>query len=107
MNSSDHYKNKKILITGGAGFIGSHLVEAFLNQQSHVTIFDNFSSGTEENIAAFKKDITVIKGNVEDYKLCNKAAQNQDYVFHLAAFVCVPTSFDDPQQCYLTNALGT
>ena len=107
MIATEWYKNKKILVTGGAGFIGSHLVETLLQSGADVTVLDNFSTGTHKNLAPFQKDITLIEGNIEDYKTCKKATSGQNVIFHLAAFACIPTSFDDPQQCYITNALGT
>lgn len=104
---TEWYKNKKILVTGGAGFIGSHIAQRLVSYGSHVTILDNFSTGSEDNITSFNDQITLINGDITDFETCKKATQNQDLIFHLAAFVSVPKSFNNPHQCHTTNSIGT
>ena len=89
---------KKILLTGGAGFIGSNLVEKLLELQNKVTVLDNFSTGSRENIADFadNPDFTLIEGDIRDYNVCLQAAAGQDYILHEAALGSVPRSIKDP-----------
>jgi nucleoside-diphosphate-sugar epimerase len=102
-----YYYGKNVLITGGAGFIGSHLVEQMLACGARVTILDNFSTGSWDNIAEFEDCITLEEGDVSNYQTCLRATKEIDYVFHLAAFVQVTDSFQNPRDCFKTNALGT
>jgi UDP-N-acetylglucosamine/UDP-N-acetylgalactosamine 4-epimerase len=91
-------KNRRVLVTGGAGFIGSNLVESLLNSGNYVVCFDNFSTGKRENL----KDIlsnpsfSLIEGDIRDYETCLKAVQNIEIVFHEAALGSVPRSIKDP-----------
>ena len=89
---------KKILVTGGAGFIGSNLCEALLERDNKVLCLDNFSTGKKENIAAFLSDpnFTLIEGDVRDINICLEATKNADYVLHQAALGSVPRSINDP-----------
>ena len=90
-------KNKNILITGGAGFIGSNLVDYFI-ENNKVTVLDNLLTGKEENIKHHykNKDFTFIKGDIRDFETCKKAVSGNDYVFHQAALGSVPRSINDP-----------
>jgi UDP-N-acetylglucosamine 4-epimerase len=90
--------NKKILVTGGAGFIGSNLVESFLAEGNYVVCLDNFSTGYRENIEEFKSnhDFQLIEGDIRDPGTCAKAVKNIDIVFHQAALGSVPRSIADP-----------
>lgn len=101
------YKNKRVLVTGGAGFIGSHLVEKLVNLGAQVTVLDNFSSGVLTNLKSVVGDIFVIYGDVRSAYTCLKATENKDIVFHLASFVSVPQSIVDPITCYNINVNGT
>lgn len=78
---------KNVLITGGAGFIGSHLVESLLEKGGSIRIADNFSRGKESNIEPFIEKIDLLKADLTRRKNCVKATENIDYVFHLAASV--------------------
>lgn len=91
-------KQKKILITGGAGFIGSNLCEYFLNLGAIITCLDNFSTGHRHNIELFLglPNFILIEGDIRDLKTCHKACTNQDYVLHQAALGSVPRSINDP-----------
>jgi UDP-N-acetylglucosamine/UDP-N-acetylgalactosamine 4-epimerase len=89
---------RKVLITGGAGFIGSNLVESMLNQGNSVICLDNFSTGKRENIKGFLENprFTLIEGDIRNYSDCTKAVQGIDFVFHQAALGSVPRSIKDP-----------
>jgi UDP-glucose 4-epimerase len=97
----------KVLVTGGAGFIGSHLVEALVKSKHDVTVFDNLSSGKQSNLASVKDKITFIKGDITDSSALKKAVQKQEYVFHLAANASVPYSVEHPLETHEVNATGT
>ena len=90
--------NKKILVTGGAGFIGSNLCEELLRLGNQVTCLDNFSTGKKENITLLlnNTDFTLIKGDIRKLEDCLKASKNVDYVLHQAALGSVPRSIKDP-----------
>jgi len=87
-----------VLVTGGAGFIGSNLVESFLLTGNSVVCLDNFSTGKRENISEFlsNPEFTLIEGDIRNYDDCLKAVKNIDVVFHEAALGSVPRSIKDP-----------
>jgi UDP-N-acetylglucosamine/UDP-N-acetylgalactosamine 4-epimerase len=91
-------KDKKVLVTGGAGFIGSNLVESFLLSGNTVVCLDNFSTGKRENLKAFAANphFKLIEGDIRNYNDCLKAVENIDIVFHQAALGSVPRSIKDP-----------
>jgi len=91
-------KNKKILVTGGAGFIGSNLCEALLQIGATVTCLDNFATGHHHNIQPFleNKNFTLIEGDIRDLETCHKACENQDFILHQAALGSVPRSIANP-----------
>lgn len=97
----------KILITGGAGFQGSHLTEHFLKQGHEVTLFNTFSENTERNISSVKNDVRVIWGSITDRESVFKALRNVEVVFHLAARVNVDESIDHPWDVVDVNMRGT
>ena len=90
--------NSRILITGGAGFIGSNLVDYFLNKGNNIICLDNFSTGKPENIAHLKDNekFTLIEGDIRNVETCKKACQGVDYILHQAALGSVPRSINDP-----------
>lgn len=96
---------KKYLVTGGAGFIGSTIVRALLEQGDFVRILDNFTTGKRENIAGL--DIEIVEGDLRDPAQVAEAVQGIDIIFHEAAFVSVPQSMDDPLPCFEINQRGT
>jgi len=100
---------KKAVVTGGAGFIGSHLAEALSEHDYHLTILDNLSTGKKENIAPLltKKIIEFVQGSITDLPLLQKLFVNADFIFHLAAIASVPRSIDEPRLCHETNVTGT
>lgn len=97
----------KAVVTGGAGFIGSHLVEALLAQDYQVAVIDDLSSGKLNNIKELLSRIQFEQGSVSDFPLLKELLRNADYVFHLAAIASVPKSIDDPRASHEVNATGT
>ncbi|HEY5902024.1 MAG TPA: SDR family oxidoreductase [Anaerolineales bacterium] len=96
---------KKYLVTGGAGFIGSHLVRALLEQGDFVRVLDNFSSGKRDNLHGL--NVEVIEGDLRDAARVAEAVQGVDFIFHEAVFVSVPQSMEDPLPCFDVNQRGT
>lgn len=94
----------RVLITGGAGFIGSHLAAHFRGRSAEVRILDNFRTGRLSNIAGLGVELT--EGSILDQNLLKKAMEGIDYVFHLAALVSVPESMRDPRACVELNVTG-
>ena len=94
-----------ILITGGAGFIGSNLCEYFLTKNYEIICLDNFSTGFRHNIEPLfsNPDFSLIEGDIRDFKTCENAVKNVDYVLHQAALGSVPRSINDP---ILTNEVN-
>jgi nucleoside-diphosphate-sugar epimerase len=97
----------KYLVTGGAGFIGSHIVSTLLEQGAQVRVLDNFSSGRRENLAGLRGKLEVHEGDVRDVNKVKEAVSGVDIIFHEAAFVSVPQSMDEPQDCFDVNITGT
>lgn len=95
------------LVTGGAGFIGSNLVEALLARGEQVRVLDNFSTGRRENLENLSGELEVIEGDVTDLATVRSAIQGVEYVFHEAAIASVHRSVADPISTDRTNALGT
>lgn len=98
---------KKFLITGGAGFIGSHIVEELVNSGARVRVLDNFSSGREENLKAFRNKIELLKDDIRDPAACLKACRGMDFILHQAALRSVPRSLKDPREYNEVNINGT
>ena len=100
--------NKKILVTGGAGFIGSNLCEELLRLGNEVVCFDNFATGKKDNIIEFFKNpnFTFIKGDIRKLEDCLKATKDMDYVLHQAALGSVPRSIKDPITSNEVNVSG-
>jgi UDP-N-acetylglucosamine 4-epimerase len=97
-----------ILITGGAGFIGSNLCEHFLRKGYRVTCLDNFATGHRHNLASFigNPDFTLIEGDIRNLDDCARSVQNVDYVLHQAALGSVPRSINDPATSNEVNISG-
>jgi len=101
------YKKKRILVTGGAGFIGSHLAQTLASYNAHVTVLDDFSTGCISNLSPFLSNISLIASDITSFKTCLKATKKQDIVFHLAAMTSVPESVNSPALCEKINSEGT
>ena len=95
----------KVVITGGAGFIGSHLSEYWINQDSEVHVIDNLRSGYLSNLEELQ-DVKFHRGSITDRKLMFEVLKGADYVFHLAAMVSVDESVQKPQECIEINVNG-
>ncbi|MFQ5423827.1 MAG: SDR family oxidoreductase [Phycisphaerae bacterium] len=95
------------LVTGGAGFIGSHLAERLVEQGQRVRVLDNFSTGKPSNVAAFRERIDLIEGSITDPETCRRACDGVDIVLHQAALPSVPKSVADPVSSHVTNIDGT
>jgi len=99
----------KVLVTGGAGFIGSNLTEVLLKQGHSVRVLDNFSTGKKENLIFNKNfpSLEVMEGNICDLALCGEAIRDREYVFHQAALPSVQRSVEDPLTSNEVNVEGT
>lgn len=95
------------MVTGGAGFIGSHLVERLLKDGHEVVVVDNFMTGYRENLAPFMKSIELFEVDVRDLDGLRRAMRGVEYVFHQAALPSVPRSIDNPIESHEINATGT
>lgn len=103
---------KQYLVTGGAGFIGSHIVRALLEQGASVRVLDNFSSGKGENFGGLADSkngsrLEVHEGDLRDAAKVALAVRGVEVIFHEAAFVSVPESMEKPQECFDVNIMGT
>ena len=96
---------KKVVVTGGAGFIGSHIVEYWSKQNADVFVLDNLRSGFEKNLIGFE-NVTFVKGSITDRDAVFSVLENADYVHHLAAMISVPESVENPFECVSINVNG-
>jgi len=97
----------KYLVTGGAGFIGSHLTEKLVSQKHDVTVLDNLNTGKERNLEPVQDNIEFVEGDIRDYELLEKISSDVDGVFHQAALASVQDSFEKPEEYYDVNVNGT
>ena len=97
----------KILVTGGAGFIGSHIVEYLVQRGDNVTILDNLNTGKIENLSKVKNNINFVNGDIRDYKLLESLVNDSDGVFHEAALASVQQSFKMQDEYFDINVYGT
>ncbi len=95
------------LVTGGAGFIGSHIVEELIRRRERVRVLDNFSTGRRENLAPFLEHIELIEGDLRDLPTVRRAVEGVDYVLHQGAIPSVPRSVADPLASNSANVTGT
>lgn len=98
---------RRYLVTGGAGFVGSHLVEALVHGGSDVRVLDNLSTGQEANLADVRSAIELVRGDVRDLDAVRAAMAGVDAVFHLAAIPSVARSVSDPLETFAVNVQGT
>lgn len=104
---NNFYKNRPVLITGGCGFIGSHVAEQLVGLGAHVTILDDLSTGNLDNIAHFKQHITFMHESIGNKTACIRAAHEKEIIFHLAAMASVPQSIEHPNRAHEINVNGT
>lgn len=97
----------RVLITGGAGFIGSHLVREALNRGYDVRVLDNLSTGHRSNLTEVERDIEFVEGDIRNYDLVMKVMKGVEIVFHEAALPSVPRSIEDPISSTSVNVVGT
>ena len=98
----------RVLVTGGAGFIGSHIAHRLLGDGHEVVILDNFSTGRRENIAAIEAPgLRVVEGDVRDEKTVRACVEGCALVYHEAAVVSVPYTVEHPQESHDVNIQGT
>lgn len=100
-------KNKKILVTGGAGFIGSHLVDKLVEKENEVTVVDNLSASKLSNLSISLNKINFLNIDIRDAEAIDKAVMKNEIVFHLAANADVPVSVEDPELDFTTNVDGS
>ncbi len=100
-------KYRHYLITGGAGFIGSHLAERLVSLGCRVRILDDFSTGREENIAHLADRLEIIRGDIRDREICRKAVEGMEVILHQAALASVPRSVSEPLLAHEINVTGT
>jgi len=101
------FKFNKALVTGGAGFIGSHLVDGLLAEGCQVTVIDDLSTGSLANLEQVKKRITFYQEDIRNQELLIQAAGDCDIIFHLAAMVSVPQTVDNPIDSAMINEIGS
>jgi UDP-glucose 4-epimerase len=102
----------KYLVTGGAGFIGSHIVSKLLEEGNFVRVLDNFSTGKRENLEGLRQQFNgnqfeILDGDLRDAARLEEAVRGVEVIFHEAAFVSVPQSMQEPQTCFDVNITGT
>ena len=97
----------RVLVTGGGGFIGSHLVERLLLDGHDVRVLDNFATGRRENLVDFGDHIEIVEGDVQSYERAHTAVRDCELVFHQAALPSVPRSVQDPLTSNAVNVIGT
>ena len=95
----------KVVVTGGAGFIGSHIVEYWSGENADISVLDNLRSGYRKNLEGFKS-VNFIEGSINDKSLVDEVLRRANYVFHLAAMVSVPESVENPYECVDVNVKG-
>jgi UDP-glucose 4-epimerase len=97
----------KALVTGGGGFIGSHLVARLLRDGYDVRVLDNFATGHRENLAELDSEVDLIEGDIQSYERVHNAVRGCELVFHIAALPSVPRSIQDPLTSTASNVTGT
>ena len=97
----------KSIITGGGGFIGSHLCESLVEQGHEVLVLDNFSLGKKDNLKKIKNKVTILKKDIRDLNSINNLFKGVQNVYHLAALADIVPSIENPDDYYSTNVTGT
>jgi nucleoside-diphosphate-sugar epimerase len=106
VGKSVNFKEKRVLVTGGAGFIGSEITSQLLKKGAYVTILDNFSSGKKEYLPKNKK-LKIFKGSITDEKISAKAVKDNEIVINLAALPFIPDSYYFPTDFFNVNTIGS
>src|SRR3712207_1479865 len=96
----------RVLVTGGGGFIGSHLVERLLRDGHEVRVIDNFATGRRENLVPFLDDVELVEGDIQSYERAHTAVRGCEVVLHQAALPSVPRSIQDPLTTNSVNVVG-
>jgi nucleoside-diphosphate-sugar epimerase len=104
---NSQFKDLSVLVTGGAGFIGSHLVDALVERGARVRVLDNFATGRRSNLEQALAKVELVEGDIRDPDVCRKACTGVSIVFHQAALGSVPRSMKDPATTFAVNATGT
>src|ERR671930_2364921 len=99
--------SRRVLVTGGAGFVGSHLVRGLLERGDRVRVLDNFSTGNRANLVGLEDDVEVVEGELRSYERVHAAVRGIEVVFHQGALPSVPRSVQDPLTTHAVNAEGT
>jgi UDP-glucose 4-epimerase len=102
-----HYRGRRVCVTGGAGFIGSHLADALVECGAKVSVIDNFSNGREENLRGPASAAELVRGSIVDPAALDAAFGGCEVVFHQAAMGSVPRSLEIPEQYHENNVTGT
>ena len=97
----------RVFITGGAGFIGSHLADHYVNAGHQVTLLDNFSTGSKDNIAHLEGKVTSIDGDIRNVDLIDQLTKDSELVLHMAAALGVNTILESPLESMSTNITGS
>jgi UDP-glucose 4-epimerase len=97
----------RALVTGGAGFIGSHVAERLLRDGHDVRVLDNMATGQRHNILPLADDLELVEGDIQSYERAHNAVRDMEIVFHQAALPSVPRSIQDPLTSNATNVIGT
>src|ERR1700751_1953095 len=97
----------KVLVTGGGGFVGSHLVEGMLDDGHEVRVLVNFATGRRENLLGLDSHIELIEGDIQSYERVHNAVRGCEIVLHQAAMPSVPRSVQDPLTSNASNVIGT
>src|SRR3954468_18243592 len=97
----------RALVTGGGGFIGSHIAERLLHDGHDVRVLDNFATGRRENLLSLEGDLEIVEGDIQSYERAHNAVRGCDVVFHEAALPSVPRSVQDPLTTNAVNVIGT
>jgi UDP-glucose 4-epimerase len=97
----------RALVTGGAGFVGSHLVSRLLRDGHEVRVLDNFSTGARSNLSEMADHVDLVEGDIQSYERAHTAVQECEVVFHQAALPSVPRSIQDPLTSNSVNVIGT
>src|SRR5437016_4131658 len=102
----DFFTNQRVLVTGGAGFIGSHIVEALVALGADVVVIDDLSGGSWDNLNGFGERVKKITGSILDDGAIGNAVEGCQYIFHEAALASVPQSVAEPVRFYQVNTMG-